>query len=71
LGWQSGQRQEAPPCCLSCEDDAATRQAHWAFLHLGEAAHRPLASQRRYERTAVLFGWHFTSADLDDQLATR
>jgi hypothetical protein len=56
---------------LSCEDDAATRQAHWAFLHLGEVAHRPLASQRRYERTAVLFGWHFTSADLDDLLATR
>jgi hypothetical protein len=35
------------------------------FLDLGEVARRLLGFQRRYEQTAVPFGWRFTRADLD------
>jgi hypothetical protein len=34
------------------------------FLDLGEVAQRLLGFQRRYQRTAVPFGWRFTRADL-------
>jgi hypothetical protein len=34
------------------------------FLDLGEVAHRLLGFQRRYQQTAVPFGWRYTRADL-------
>ena len=42
------------------------------FLDLAEVTQRLLAFQRRYEQTAVPFGWRYTKADLDrllDRLA--
>jgi hypothetical protein len=35
------------------------------FGDLGEVDRRLLGFQRRYEQTAVPFGWRFTNADLD------
>jgi hypothetical protein len=49
--------------------DRATQGADPQRLHRpAEVQRRLLGFQRRYEQTAVPFGWRFTSADLDDLL---